>query len=57
MAREEENVYSDAKSDPLSFIVQECGNEGCVHIDIRGRKGYQVILSILLTMREALKEI
>lgn len=57
MAREKENIFPDAKPDPLSFIVQECRNEGSMHIEIRDGKGYQVILSILLTMREVLKEI
>lgn len=57
MARGKENIFSDAKPDPLPFIVQKCRNEGSVHIEIRGGKGYQVILSIILTMREVLKEI
>lgn len=57
MARGKENIFSDAKPDPPPFIVQKCCNEGSVHIEIRGRKGYQVILSIILTMREVLKEI
>lgn len=57
MARGKEKIFSDAKPDPLPFIVQKCRNEGSVHIEIRGRKGYQVILSIILTMREVLKEI
>lgn len=43
-----EHVFSDIKSDIPPFIVQECPNEGSVHIEIRDEKGYQVILSILL---------
>lgn len=53
----ERTFFSDAKPDHLSFIVQECHNEGSVHTEIRDGKGYQVIVSIFLTMREALKEI
>lgn len=56
MAREKENIFPDAKLDPASFIVKECHNEGSVHIQIRDRKGYQVILSTLLAMRETLEE-
>lgn len=56
-ARGKDNTFSGAKPDPLPFIVQECHNEGSVHTEIRDGKGYQVILSILLTMREVLKEI
>ena len=57
MAGERENIFSDAKPDPLPFIVQECHSERSVHIEIRDGKCYQVILSILLRMREVLKEI